>query len=85
MIICDQFVSILLFLVLMRPLFRPDLIEFDKMTKADPIKNLNTAFEVAESELGIPQLLDPEGKQCSITQSPFPKSCVPSQHTLFHP
>lgn len=39
---------------------RPDLIEYDKLTKSEPEKNLNLAFEVAETQLEIPQLLDAE-------------------------
>lgn len=41
--------------------FRPDLIEYDKLTKSEPEKNLNLAFEVAETQLEIPQLLEAEG------------------------
>jgi len=42
---------------------RPDLIEYDELL-ASPgsyMDNLNNAFKVAEQELGLPQLLDPEG------------------------
>ena len=42
---------------------RPDLIEYDQLL-ASPgsfMDNLNNAFKVAEQELGLPQLLDPEG------------------------
>lgn len=50
--------------------FRPDLIEYDKLTKSEPEKNLNLAFEVAETQLEIPQLLEAEGnvKACSRLQ-----------------
>jgi len=41
--------------------YRPDLIEYEKLTKAEPEKNLNLAFEVAETQLEIPQLLEAEG------------------------
>lgn len=41
---------------------RPDLVDFEKLTKAEPEKNLNLAFEVAETQLEIPQLLEAEGK-----------------------
>jgi len=41
--------------------FRPDLIEYDKLSKSEPEMNLNLAFEVAETQLEIPQLLDAEG------------------------
>lgn len=39
---------------------RPDLIQFDKLTKANPVYNLNNAFNVAEREFGLAKLLDPE-------------------------
>ena len=29
--------------------------------QSNPLENLKTAFEVAEKELDIPQMLDPEG------------------------
>lgn len=49
---------------------RPDLIEYDKLTKSEPEKNLNLAFEVAETQLEIPQLLEAEGnvEACSRLQ-----------------
>jgi len=40
---------------------RPDLIEYNKLTKAVPTYNLNNAFNVAEDRLGLTRLLDPEG------------------------
>lgn len=39
---------------------RPDLIDYDKLSKDDPMYNLNYAFEVAENELDIPKMLDAE-------------------------
>ncbi|XP_035287773.1 alpha-actinin-3-like isoform X2 [Anguilla anguilla] len=39
---------------------RPDLIDYKKLRKDDPIGNLNTAFEVAEKFLDIPRMLDAE-------------------------
>ncbi|XP_013920111.1 PREDICTED: alpha-actinin-4-like [Thamnophis sirtalis] len=41
---------------------RPELIEYDKLRKDDPVTNLNNAFEVAEKYLDIPKMLDAEGK-----------------------
>jgi hypothetical protein len=40
---------------------RPDLIDYDKLSKDDPIRNLNYAFDVAEKHLDIPKMLDAEG------------------------
>ncbi|VDD80712.1 unnamed protein product [Mesocestoides corti] len=37
---------------------RPDLIEYQKLTKATPLQNLQNAFTVADEKLGIPPLLD---------------------------
>lgn len=39
---------------------RPDLIDFEKLTPTKHIDNLNNAFDVAERQLGIAKLLDPE-------------------------
>jgi len=39
---------------------RPDLIDFDSLNKEDKLKNLQLAFDIAEKELDIPQLLDAE-------------------------
>ncbi|KAG7274612.1 hypothetical protein CRUP_009655, partial [Coryphaenoides rupestris] len=36
---------------------RPELIDYDKLRKDDPVTNLNNAFEVAEKYLDIPKTL----------------------------
>uniref|UniRef100_A0A4D5RA68 F-actin cross-linking protein n=1 Tax=Scolopendra viridis TaxID=118503 RepID=A0A4D5RA68_SCOVI len=39
---------------------RPDLIDYSRLSKDNPLENLNTAFDVAEKYLDIPRMLDPE-------------------------
>ena len=39
---------------------RPDLLDFNRLSRDNPIENLNTAFDVAEKHLDIPRMLDPE-------------------------
>lgn len=39
---------------------RPDLIDYSKLSKDNPLENLNTAFDVAEKFLDIPRMLDPD-------------------------
>lgn len=41
--------------------YRSDLIEYNQLTKGNPIYNLNNAFNVAEEKLGLARLLDAEG------------------------
>ncbi|KAL2077936.1 hypothetical protein ACEWY4_025621 [Coilia grayii] len=47
---------------------RPDLIDFAKLNKDDPLGNLNLALEVAEKHLDIPKMLDAE----DIVNTPKP-------------
>uniref|UniRef100_A0A8C9WK50 Actinin, alpha 2b n=1 Tax=Scleropages formosus TaxID=113540 RepID=A0A8C9WK50_SCLFO len=39
---------------------RPDLIDYTKLNKDDPLGNLNLALEIAEKHLDIPKMLDAE-------------------------
>lgn len=45
---------------------RPDLIDYSKLSKDNPLENLNTAFDVAEKYLDIPRMLDPDGKSAIL-------------------
>ncbi|XP_066519167.1 alpha-actinin-2 [Hoplias malabaricus] len=47
---------------------RPDLIDYSKLNKDDPVGNLSLALEVAEKHLDIPKMLDPE----DIVNTPKP-------------
>lgn len=40
---------------------RPDLVDMEKVRGRSNRENLEEAFAIAEAELGIPRLLDPEG------------------------
>lgn len=41
---------------------RPDLIDYNSLSRDDSVKNLNLAFDIAEQHLNIPKMLDAEGK-----------------------
>lgn len=43
------------------PLYRPDLLDFESLKKCNAHYNLQNAFNLAEKELGLTKLLDPEG------------------------
>ncbi|UJR15494.1 hypothetical protein I4U23_002437 [Adineta vaga] len=45
---------------------RPDLLDYNKLTKEDPLGNLNLAFDIAEKHLDIPKMLDAEEINNSI-------------------
>lgn len=48
---------------------RPDLIQFEKLHRSNPMHNLNNAFNVAEEKLGLTKLLDAEGENFRSYQS----------------
>lgn len=60
---------------------RPDLIQYDKLSKSEPIKNLNNAFQVAEEKLGLARLLDAEDV---CTDNPDEKSIITYVVTYYH-
>lgn len=60
---------------------RPDLIQFEKLSKSTPIQNLNNAFNVAEDKLGLIKLLDAE--DCYVDQ-PDEKSIITYVVTYYH-
>ncbi|XP_050407376.1 alpha-actinin, sarcomeric isoform X1 [Patella vulgata] len=39
---------------------RPELLDYYKLSRENPLENLNTAFDIAEKYLDIPRMLDPE-------------------------
>lgn len=41
---------------------QPNLVDMERVWRRSNRENLQEAFILAETELGIPQLLDPEGK-----------------------
>uniref|UniRef100_H2Y427 Uncharacterized protein n=1 Tax=Ciona savignyi TaxID=51511 RepID=H2Y427_CIOSA len=61
---------------------RPDLIDYNKLRKDDPLTNLQTAFEVAEKHLDIPQMLDAQ----EMSEIPYPdeKSVMTYVSCFYH-
>jgi len=45
---------------------RPELLDYYKLSRDNPIENLNTAFDIAEKHLDIPRMLDPEDMVNSV-------------------
>uniref|UniRef100_A0A8C2S2J0 Spectrin beta chain n=1 Tax=Capra hircus TaxID=9925 RepID=A0A8C2S2J0_CAPHI len=60
---------------------RPDLIDFDKLKDSNARHNLEHAFEVAERQLGIIPLLDPEDV---FTENPDEKSIITYVVAFYH-
>ncbi|GFR00718.1 spectrin beta chain [Trichonephila clavata] len=60
---------------------RPDLVQYDKLSKSNAIYNLNNAFSTAEENLGITRLLDAEDV---YVESPDEKSIITYVVTYYH-
>lgn len=50
---------------------RPDLVDMELVKRRNNRENLEEAFTLAENELGIPRLLDPEGVFVSSSRIPL--------------
>lgn len=60
---------------------RPDLINFEKLSKNNAINNLNIAFDCAEDKLGLTKLLDAEDV---FVDHPDEKSIITYVVTYYH-
>ena len=62
---------------------RPDLLDYSKLSKDNPLENLNLAFDIAEKYLDIPKMLDAEGKHFDeISNAPMgDHQCFGKPHT----
>ncbi|XP_055912166.1 spectrin beta chain isoform X2 [Eupeodes corollae] len=60
---------------------RPDLVQFEKLSKSNAIHNLNNAFNVAEDKLGLAKLLDAEDV---FVEHPDEKSIITYVVTYYH-
>jgi len=61
---------------------RPDLIDYSRLSRDNPIENLNTAFDVAEKYLDIPRMLDAEDMVNSI--KPDERSVMAYVSSYYH-
>eukprot|EP00128_Syssomonas_multiformis_P006864 Colp12_sorted_trinity150504_noHs@23769 len=61
---------------------RPDLIDFDSLSKENPEDNLNLAFEVADKHLDIPKMLD--AKDMLSTAKPDERSVMTYVAAYYH-
>ncbi|KPI92466.1 Spectrin beta chain [Papilio xuthus] len=60
---------------------RPDLVQFEKLHRNNPMHNLNNAFNVAEEKLGLTKLLDAED---IAVDHPDEKSIITYVVTYYH-
>lgn len=61
--------------------YRPDLLEFDQLKKSSRASNLQLAFDIAETHLGIPKLLDVEDM---VDMKPDERSVITYVAQYFH-
>ena len=65
---------------------RPDLVDMEVVRRRSNRDNLEQAFSLAENELGIPRLLDPEGASVlpciPLPLLPSVLPCIPLPHLL---
>ncbi|XP_042746881.1 spectrin beta chain, non-erythrocytic 4-like, partial [Lagopus leucura] len=60
---------------------RPDLVDFQKLTKSNATYNLQSAFNTAEQHLGLSKLLDPEDVNM---EDPDEKSIITYVVSFYH-
>jgi len=60
---------------------RPDLIQYEKLSHSNAMYNLNNAFNLAESKLGLTKLLDAEDV---FVEQPDEKSIITYVVTYYH-
>ncbi|KAI1727171.1 calponin homology (CH) domain-containing protein [Ditylenchus destructor] len=61
---------------------RPDLIDYNRLSRNNPMHNLNLAFDVAEKQFDIPKMLDAE--DLCFAQKPEEKSIITYLSCLYH-
>jgi len=61
---------------------RPDLIDYHRLSKDNPLENLNTAFDIAEKYLDIPRMLDAEDMVNSV--KPDERSVMAYVSSYYH-
>ncbi|XP_072545677.1 spectrin beta chain, erythrocytic isoform X2 [Salminus brasiliensis] len=60
---------------------RPDLVDYGNLQRSNPTHNLQQAFNVAERQLGVTKLLDPEDV---FTENPDEKSIITYVVAFYH-